>query len=198
MRKEGNSFHNTVRCAPLARPRARRRFPVDVDPTTMIEAERMLHLRRYLTLAVRSQLRAPQREMTTSRPPRRGGYVVGYVQRPRHVSLRPEIYVATCNRTYSTTVLQSSQSDDIGHKLTSFCDDVKMGRVSADGLREIIELCDKNDYPLPHGTGVLLLKCCGALLPDLQAAERDHLADQVRRKKGLAEEESVPHFKIFA
>lgn len=154
----------------------------------------MLHLRRYLILVVRSQLRVPQREMT-SRPQRRGGYVVGYVQPPRHAGLRPEIYIATCNRAYSTTVLQSPQSDVIDHKLVSFCDDVKKGRVSADGLREIIDLCNKNDYPLPHDTGVLLLKCCGNLLPDLEAAERDHLASQVQRNR--REAESVPHFLIF-
>ncbi|XP_077265156.1 bicoid stability factor [Temnothorax americanus] len=146
----------------------------------MLEVEKMLQLRRYLTLIVRSQLRSPRYETVRSHPPRRGGYVVGYVLH-RHAGLRPEICVATCNRTYGTTAPQSSQSDVVDQKLMSFCDDIKKGRVSADGLREVINLCNKNDYHLPHDTGVLLLKCCGNLLPDLEATERDHLAGQVWR-----------------
>ncbi|XP_011865857.1 PREDICTED: leucine-rich PPR motif-containing protein, mitochondrial-like isoform X2 [Vollenhovia emeryi] len=144
----------------------------------MIEAEKMLQLRKYLTLVVHSQLRSPRCGTARSRPPRRGGYVLGYVH-PRHASLRPGIPVVTCNRTYCTTIPQSSRSDDVDHKLMSFCDDVKKGRVSADHLREVIDLCSKSDYQLPDGTGVLLLKCCGNLLPGLETAERDYLADQV-------------------
>ncbi|XP_011865854.1 PREDICTED: leucine-rich PPR motif-containing protein, mitochondrial-like [Vollenhovia emeryi] len=153
---------------------------VNADSTTMIEAEKMLQLKRYLTLVVRSQLRSPRCETARGRPLQRGGYVSGCAH-SRSATLRPEIRVATCNRTYSTTVPQSSRSNVIDHKLTSFCDDVKKGRVSADHLREVIDLCSNNDYHLPHSTGLLLLKCCGNLIPDLDAAERDHLADQVWR-----------------
>lgn len=143
----------------------------------------MLHLRRYLTLVVRSRLRPPRYETTTISRPRemqRGGYVFGYMH-PLYDSLRPEIHALTCSRTYSATVLQSSPSDTVDHKLMSFCDNVKKGRISADSLKEVIDLCCKNDYQLPHDTGILLLKCCGNLLPDLDAAERDYLADQVWR-----------------
>lgn len=78
-------------------------------------------------------------------------------------------------------MVPQSQSDVVDHKLMSFCDDVKKGQISADALREVIDLCSKNDYQLPQDTGILLLKCCGNLLSDLEAAERNNLADQVQR-----------------
>lgn len=156
----------------------------------------MLHLRRYLTLIVRSsRLYSSRCKSAKSRPSRCEGYVFGYVH-PRHTSLRPEVYVATCNRTCVTTVLQSSQSDVVDHKLMSFCDDVKKGRISADGLREVIDLCSKNDYQLPHDTGVLLLKCCGNLLPDLEAAERDNLANQVEYNLFRGKTMGMQHYDI--
>ncbi|KYN29003.1 PREDICTED: leucine-rich PPR motif-containing protein, mitochondrial-like [Trachymyrmex cornetzi] len=139
----------------------------------MIEADKILYLRRYLTL-IRSQLYL-SRCGITSRSPQYGGYVLEYVH-PRN--LRPGIYIAA-ERTYGTTVPQSSQSDVIDHKLMSFCDDVKKGQVLVDGLKEVISLCSKNDYQLPHDIGVLLLKCCGNLLHELETAERNHLASQV-------------------
>lgn len=153
---------------------------VDAD-LTMIEADKILHLRRCLTLVVvRTHLRSLRCETAASRPRevQCGGYVLGYVQ-PRHASLRPEIHVTTCSRTYSTTNLQSSPSDVVNHKLMSFCDDVKKSQISVAGLKEVIDLCSKNDYQLPLGTGLLLLKCCGDLLLGLEDTERDYLADQV-------------------
>lgn len=72
-----------------------------------------------------------------------------------------------------------SSVDDIDHKVRSLCDDVKKGRVSADSLKEVIRLCDESDYQLHHDTGVLLLKCCGNPLSDLETTERQYLADQV-------------------
>jgi len=164
----------------------------------MIEADKMLLLRRYFTLVVRSQLRSSRCETTGSLPPRRG-YVLGRYMHLRN--LRPEIYIAACNRMYSTMVPQSSRSDVVDHKLMSFCDDIKKGRISADNLKEVISLCSKNDYQLPHDTGVLLLKCCGNLLPDLEAAERDHLADQVEHNLFCRKEGVVclrPFLKIFS
>ncbi|XP_012529755.1 leucine-rich PPR motif-containing protein, mitochondrial [Monomorium pharaonis] len=139
----------------------------------------MLYPRRHLTFIVRSQLRLLRCETTMNclREMQRGGYVLGHMHL-RHASLRPEIHIATCSRTYGTTVLQSSASD-VDHKLMSFCDNVKEGRISADGLKEVIDLCNKNNYQLPHDTGVLLLKCCGNLLSDLNTVDRIYLADQV-------------------
>lgn len=163
-----------------SRPCICHRFFIDLDLTTMIKTKKILHLRRYLTLIVRSQLCSPLCETMGNRSPRRGGYVLDV--HSRHASLRPEIYVATCNRMYSTectTVLHSSPSD-VDHKLTSFCENIKKGQVSADDLREIVNLCNKNDYLLPHSIGVLLLKCCRNLLSDLEAAKRNHLMNQVQ------------------
>ncbi|KAG5346959.1 LPPRC protein, partial [Acromyrmex charruanus] len=140
----------------------------------MIEADKILYLRKYLTLIIRSQLHL-SRCGITSRSPQYGGYVLEYVH-PRNP--RPGIYIAV-ERTYSTTVPQSSPSDIIDHKLMSFCDDVKKGQVSVNGLKEVISLCSKNDYQLPHDIGVLLLKCCGNLLHELETAEKNHLASQV-------------------
>ncbi|KYN06229.1 PREDICTED: leucine-rich PPR motif-containing protein, mitochondrial-like [Cyphomyrmex costatus] len=143
----------------------------------MIEIDKVLYLRRYLIFLGRSQLHL-SRCGITNRSSQCGGYVLEYMH-PRN--LRPEIYIAACNRTYSTTVPQSSQSDIVDHKLMSFCDDIKKGRVSADGLKEVINLCNKNNYQLPQDVGILLLKCCGNLLCDLEATERDNLAGQVWR-----------------
>lgn len=113
------------------------------------------------------------------------GYLSRYVHHglPRlQTHLRPcENYTATCIRTFGTTVPQSV--DDIDHKLMSLCDDIKKSRVSADSLKEVIKLCDETGYQLSHDTGVLLLKCCGNLLSDLETTERQYLADQVDRMK---------------
>lgn len=151
-------------------------YPLTLTNTdlTMIEVDKILYLRRYLTLIIRSQLHL-SRCGITSRSPQYGGYVLEYVH-PRNP--RSGIYIAA-ERTYSTTVPQSSPSDIIDHKLMSFCDDVKKGQVSVNGLKEVISLCSKNDYQLPHDIGVLLLKCCGNLLHELETAERNHLASQV-------------------
>ncbi|KYN31185.1 Leucine-rich PPR motif-containing protein, mitochondrial [Trachymyrmex septentrionalis] len=144
----------------------------------MIE-DKILHLRRYLTL-IRSQLHLSRCGISHS--PQYGGYVLVHPRNPRL-----DIYIAA-ERTYNTTP-QSSPSDVIDHKLMLFCDDVKKGQVSVDDLKEVISQCSKNDYRLPHDTGVLLLKCCGNLLHELETTERNHLARQVwhlAKKKGGA------------
>ncbi|KAL0118029.1 hypothetical protein PUN28_009012 [Cardiocondyla obscurior] len=90
---------------------------------------------------------------------------------------------------YSTSVSESSQPDVIRDKLMSLCDEVKKGRVSSNDLREVIDLCIKNDYQLPSDTGLLLLRCCGNLLPDLETTKRDFLANQILclvKKNGAA------------
>lgn len=156
----------------------------------MIETDKMLQLRRYVTLlragakshVVRSHLH------TSSSSPREipnlvtyEGYVSRYVYHglsQLQMHLRPcESYV-TCIRTLSTTVPQTS-IEDIDHKLMSLCDDVKRGQVSTDNLKEVIKLCDETDYQLQHDTGVLLLKCCGNPLSNLDTTERQYLTDQV-------------------
>ncbi|XP_012059471.1 PREDICTED: leucine-rich PPR motif-containing protein, mitochondrial-like [Atta cephalotes] len=141
----------------------------------MIEADKVLYLRRYLTLIIRSQLHL-SRCGITSHSPQYGGYVLKYVH-PRTIP-RPGIYIAA-KRTYNTTVPQSLSSDIIDHKLMSFCDNVKKGQISVDGLKEVISLCSTNDYQLPHDIGILLLKCCGNLLHELETTERNHLVSQV-------------------
>lgn len=111
------------------------------------------------------------------------GYVSRYVHRGLsrlQVHLRPcENYTATCIRTFSTTVPQTS-IEDIDHKLISLCDDVKRGQVSADNLKEVIKLCDETDYQLQQDIGVLLLKCCGNLLSNLGTTERQYLTEKVK------------------
>ncbi|KAM0735572.1 Leucine-rich PPR motif-containing protein, mitochondrial [Formica fusca] len=156
----------------------------------MIETDKMLQLRRYVTLlragaksrVVRSHLHSSSHKMPNVAT--HEGYISRYVHHglPRlQTHLRPcENYAATCIRTFGTTVPQSSV-DDIDHKLMSLCDDVKKGRVSADSLKEVIKLCDETGYQLPHDTGLLLLKCCGNLLSDVETTERQYLADQVWR-----------------
>lgn len=129
---------------------------------------------------VRSHLHSSSsREM--SNLAKREGYLSRYVhhglsQLQTHLQ-HCENYAATCIRTFGTTVPQSM--DDIDHKLMSLCDDIKKSRVSADSLKEVIKLCGETGYQLPHDTGVLLLKCCGNLLSDLETTERQYLADQV-------------------
>ncbi|KAL6259251.1 hypothetical protein P5V15_009170 [Pogonomyrmex californicus] len=142
----------------------------------------MLHLRKYITLVIRSQPYLSRCKATSCLLQRRD-YVFQYVQPGlvRHAYLRPESYISTCNRTYSTTVTQTSQSNIIDQKLMLFCDDVKKGRISASHIKEIIELYEKNDYQLPPDIGVLLLRCCGNLLSDLENTERRQLADRVWR-----------------
>ncbi|CAL1688855.1 unnamed protein product [Lasius platythorax] len=158
----------------------------------MIETDKMLQLRRYVTLlragaksrVVRSHLHSSSSSREMPSLATREGYISRYVHHglsQLQTHLRPcENYAATCIRTFGMTVPRSSV-DDIDHKVRSLCDDVKKGRVSADSLKEVIRLCDESDYQLHHDTGVLLLKCCGNPLSDLETTERQYLADQVWR-----------------
>ncbi|XP_072757104.1 leucine-rich PPR motif-containing protein, mitochondrial [Anoplolepis gracilipes] len=167
----------------------------------MIETDKMLQLRRYMTLlragaksrVVRSHHSLSSSSRETSNLATLEGYISRYVHHslsPLQTHLRPcGNYTVTCIRTFGTTVSQSSV-DDIDHKLMSLCDDVKKGQVSLDSLKEVIRLCNETDYQLHHDTGVLLLKCCGNLLSYLETTERQHLVDQVwhlakRNSEGL-------------
>ncbi|EFN61789.1 Leucine-rich PPR motif-containing protein, mitochondrial [Camponotus floridanus] len=160
----------------------------------MIETDKMLQLRRYMTLLrAGAKSRVVHSHLHTSSSPREIPSLVtceGYVSRYVHhglsrlqVHLRKlpcESYTATCIRTFSTTVPQTS-IEDIDHKLMTLCDDIKRGQVSADNLKEVIKLCEETDYQLQHDTGMLLLKCCGNLLSNLETTERQYLTDQVWR-----------------
>lgn len=147
----------------------------------MIEADKMLHLRKYVLTVLRSDVksRVARSLHSTSLSAREGGYVL----RSLHhcyvpTSLRPN-YTACSIRTLNTTVAQSSV-DDVDQKLSSFCEDVKHGQLwSADRLREIIRLCDDSNNQLQPSIGVLLLKCCGNSLSSMNSNERQDLADRV-------------------
>lgn len=148
----------------------------------------MLHLTKYMTLlrasaksrVVRSHLHSSS-SLSSTRKISNLVTCEGYISRYVHhglFQLRSCENYAMCVRTFNTTASQSS-IDDIDHKLMSLSDDFKKGRVSGDSLKEVIRLCHEKGYQLPHDTGVLLLKCCGNLVSDLEMTERQYLADQV-------------------
>lgn len=151
----------------------------------MIEADKMLHLRKYMAfLRIGTKSRVARLHLHSSLResidlPSYKGYVSRYVHcSPIQTHLRPKTYTAKCIRTFSSTAPQSS-IDDLDHKVMSLCDGVKEGRVSSENLKEIIRLCHECEYQLPHNAGILLLRCCGSQLPDLKPTDRQHLVDQV-------------------
>jgi hypothetical protein len=75
---------------------------------------------------------------------------------------------------FGKTLAQVSD-DDVEQRLALLCNDVRKGQVSADDLREIIKLCDKQTC-----NSVLLLKSCENLSFDLDASERQRLIDEVK------------------
>ncbi|XP_014468655.1 PREDICTED: leucine-rich PPR motif-containing protein, mitochondrial-like [Dinoponera quadriceps] len=150
----------------------------------MIEADKMLHLRKYVLTILRNDARSRVVRTLHSTSARKGGYVLRSLH---HCYVPPTVQNSRSNyavcgiRTFSTTVAQSL-ADDADQKLTSFCDDVKHGQTwSADRLKEIVRLCDESNYQLQPSTGVLLLKCCGNPLSTVELNERQDLADRVWR-----------------
>lgn len=153
----------------------------------MLEAEKMLHLRKYVLTILRSDVRSRMTCALHSASPsstREGGYVLRslYHCYVSPTSLRPS-YVACGIKTFSTdTAAQSPVDHDVDQKLTSFCDDVTLGQTwSADRLKEVIRLCNENNYQLQSDTGLLLLKCCGNSLSTVKLNERQDFVDQVWR-----------------
>ncbi|EZA48581.1 Leucine-rich PPR motif-containing protein, mitochondrial [Ooceraea biroi] len=164
-----------------------------------METEKVLHLRRYVTLlqtGVRSRIvRSHLHTYGTNSP--RGGYVVHCVPKQSlQVPLRSENYVSTYARMFSTTVAQSSV-EDIDQKLMLLCNDsIKKGQVSVDDLQEILKLCDCQLRP---STSLLLLKCCGSLSPDLNKSKKQQLLDQVWNlaQKNSKEDLTLDHYNTL-
>lgn len=151
----------------------------------MIETEKVLHLRRCVTLlqtGLRSSIaRSTLHTYGTAGSPR-GGYVFRCVpQRSVQAHLRPENYVATYSRMFSTIVTQST-IDDVDQRLMLLCNDAKKGHVSADDLEEVLKLCEQQPR---ESTSILLLKCCGNLSLNLRASDRQKLIDQVKHEAYL-------------
>ncbi|XP_032677430.1 leucine-rich PPR motif-containing protein, mitochondrial-like [Odontomachus brunneus] len=150
----------------------------------MIEADKMLHLRKYVLTVLRcdTKLHVARSLYSTSPSVRKAGYVRHSLHHCRvpQTNLRPN-YTACGIRTFSTTIAQSS-ADEVNQKVTSFCNDVKHDQTCpVDRLKEVIWLCDENNYQLQPDTSVLLLKCCGSPLSTVTPNERQNLANQVWR-----------------
>lgn len=154
----------------------------------MLEAEKMLHLRRYFSTALRIDARSrvvrslhSASQPSQPSPLRDRGYVSRYVA-PSSSRPRSNYSSAVARlRTYGTTTAAHSSADEVDQKLTSLCDDARRGQVSAARLREVIELYDDESRRLQPDAGVLLLGCCGNLPSALAPAERRALTDQVWR-----------------
>lgn len=150
---------------------------------TMMDTEKILHLRRYVTLlqtGVRLHVaRSHLHTRGTVNSPCGGGYVHRYMQRSSaqaHLRFKNN-YATTYARTFSTSIAQPSV-DDVDQRLMLLSNDVKKGQVMVDELKEVLKLCEDSTH---RNTSLLLLKCCGNLSTDLDISARQNLIDQVKQ-----------------
>ncbi|KAL2729043.1 hypothetical protein V1478_006675 [Vespula squamosa] len=73
----------------------------------------------------------------------------------------------------------SLSSDTLENKIVNLCINLRNGRVFLDNLEEIIQIYEKTSNASLNNVGLILLRCCGESLPNVDLLTRRKLTNQV-------------------